>query len=79
VRQVVAQGLGGALAGIVVGVIGALAVSRVLASLLVGVSTQDPLVLAIVAATLTLVAFAAAWIPARRASRIEPVMALRYE
>jgi putative ABC transport system permease protein len=51
----------------------------VLSSMLVGVSTHDPLVLAVVAGTLTLVALAAAWMPARRASRIEPVAALRYD
>ena len=79
VRQVVAQGLGGALAGVALGVVGSLALARVLSSLLVGVSTSDPVVLGIVAGTLTLVALAAAWVPARRASRIEPVMALRYD
>ncbi|HEX6057387.1 MAG TPA: ABC transporter permease [Gemmatimonadaceae bacterium] len=79
VRQVVAQGLAGALAGIVVGVLGAIAVSRLLASLLVGVEARDPAVLGIVAGTLALVALAAAWLPARRASRIEPVAALRYD
>jgi putative ABC transport system permease protein len=79
VRQVVAQGLGGALGGVVLGVLGSLALARVLSSMLVGVSTRDPMVLAIVAGTLTLVALAAAWIPARRASRIEPVAALRYD
>ena len=79
VRQVVGEGLRGALAGVVLGALGALAVGRTLASLLEGVSPRDPLVLGGAVLVLALVALAAAWIPARRASRIEPAMALRWE
>jgi putative ABC transport system permease protein len=79
VRQVVGQGLGVALGGVALGIVGALGLGRVLASLLVGVSGRDPAVLAGVVALLTLVAAAAAWLPARRASRVEPVVALRAE
>jgi putative ABC transport system permease protein len=79
VRQVVGQGLRVALAGVVLGTLGALALGRVLGALLQGVSGHDPLVLASVIAVLTTVAAAAAWLPARRASRIAPSIALRQE
>jgi putative ABC transport system permease protein len=79
VRQVVGQGVGVALVGIALGVAGAVGAGRLLESLLVGVSGQDPAVLGGVALLLALVALAAAWIPARRASRVEPVVALRAE
>ncbi|MGZ8378357.1 MAG: ABC transporter permease [Gemmatirosa sp.] len=79
VRQVVGQGLRVALAGVVLGTLGALALGRVLGALLHGVSGHDPLVLASVVAVLTAVAAGAAWLPARRASRIAPSIALRQE
>jgi predicted permease len=79
VRQVVGQGLRVAGVGVALGTLGALALGRVLGALLQGVSGRDPLVLAGVAAVLTLVATLAAWLPARRASRIAPVVALRQE
>ena len=79
VRQVVGQGVAVALGGVVLGVLGAAVLGRLLSSLLVGVSGRDPAVLAGVVALLTLVAVAAAWLPARRASRVEPVVALRAE
>lgn len=79
VRQVVGQGLRVAAAGMVLGTLGALALGRVLGALLQGVSRHDPLVLATVVAVLTLVAAGAAWLPARRASRIAPSVALRQE
>ncbi|HEU4631016.1 MAG TPA: ABC transporter permease [Gemmatimonadaceae bacterium] len=79
VRQVVGQGLAVALAGVALGVGGALALGRVLASLVVGVSWRDPLLLGGVAAALTAVALVAAWLPAWRASRIQPAVALRGE
>ncbi|HEX6632211.1 MAG TPA: FtsX-like permease family protein, partial [Gemmatimonadaceae bacterium] len=77
VRQVVAQGLAVALTGVALGVAGALVLGRVLASLVVGVSWRDPLLLGGVAAALTAVALVAAWLPAWRASRIQPAIALR--
>jgi len=63
--------------GVVVGIIGALALSRVLQGMLYGVSASDPLVFAGVALLLTAVAIAAAWIPARRATRVDPLEAIR--
>jgi putative ABC transport system permease protein len=77
VRQVI--GRGGALvaAGIVLGVAGFLVLARVLASFLYGVGTADPLALAGAAAVLLGAGLLAAWLPARRASRIDPAGALR--
>jgi putative ABC transport system permease protein len=77
--QIVAQGVALAAVGIAFGVLAALALTRVLASLLHEVSTTDPSVFGGVAALLTLVALAAAWLPARRASGVDPMVALRAE
>jgi ABC-type antimicrobial peptide transport system permease subunit len=62
-----------------VGTVGALGLARVLASLLHGVNGRDPVIFGSAALLLTAVAVAAAYLPARRASRIEPVVALRAE
>jgi len=75
--SVVADTLRLALAGAIVGIAAALAVSSVLASLLFGVSRSDPWTYAIAAAVLLMVAIAAGAIPAIRASRISPMRALR--
>jgi ABC-type antimicrobial peptide transport system permease subunit len=64
-------------AGIVIGLAGALATSRVLEGLLYGVEARDPLTFSVVPAVLVMVALAASWLPARRATRIDPVTALR--
>ncbi|MDQ3951222.1 MAG: FtsX-like permease family protein, partial [Gemmatimonadota bacterium] len=79
VRDVVGQGTVLALVGAGIGLVGAFALARVLRTLLVGVSAQDPAIFATVPGTLILVAILASWLPARRASRIQPVEALRYE
>ncbi len=77
VREVVTRGVGGALLGVAIGVVAALGASHVLAAVLVGVSARDPAVFTAVAALLSAVATAAAWIPARRASRVDPALTLR--
>ncbi len=79
VRMVILRGARLALAGIVVGVAGATAVTRYLHSMLYGVSATDPVTLAAVAAILFAVALLACWLPARRAAHVDPMVALRYE
>jgi ABC-type antimicrobial peptide transport system permease subunit len=80
-RLVIAQGASTALWGVGLGLVGALALTRLMKtySLLYGVSPQDPLTYVAVAILLTLVALAACWIPARRATKVEPAVALRDE
>ena len=78
-RLVVGEGLRLALVGAVIGVVAALLFTRLLASLLFGVSSADPLTFAAIVALLLLVTLAASYIPARRAMRVDPVTALRCE
>jgi ABC-type antimicrobial peptide transport system permease subunit len=76
-RLVIVEGMSPALVGIVVGTIATLASSKVLKTLVFGVSASDPLTLAAVAATLALVALTACLAPAYRALRLDPVKVLR--
>jgi putative ABC transport system permease protein len=76
---VIRMGLGLVGAGIVLGIIASLAVARVIATQLWGVSAYDPITLTAVAALLLITGIVACWVPARRASRVDPLIALRYE
>ena len=76
---VIRMGLGLVGLGIALGVIASLAVARVIATQLWGVSAYDPLTLSSVSALLLGTGIVACWIPARRASRVDPLVALRYE
>ena len=78
-RLVIGQGLKLTLTGVVLGATLALALTRFLSSLLVGVSAADPLTFIAVPLLLTAVASFACWIPARRATKVDPMIALRRE
>jgi predicted permease len=78
-NMVVFQGMRLALAGVVIGVAAAFALARLISTFLFGVTARDPIVFVGVPALLTVVAVLAVWIPARRASLVDPLTALRYE
>lgn len=78
-RLVLGEGAKMALVGVAAGIAAALGLTRLMAEELFGVTAQDPLTFAAVAILLTLVALLACYLPARRAMRVDPVIALRYE
>jgi ABC-type antimicrobial peptide transport system permease subunit len=67
------------LAGVALGIIAALAMTRLLTTMLYGVSVTNPLIFLSVVALLVAVSLAACFVPARRAMRVDPMVALRYE
>jgi putative ABC transport system permease protein len=73
------QGARLAIAGSVIGVAGAFLLRKIMASFLYGLSANDPLVLSVVPCVMVLVILLACWLPARRATKIDPIVALRYE
>ena len=77
--MVVLQGLRLALFGVVIGLASAFGLARQLQTLVFGVTVRDPLTFTGVPVLLTIVAALAVWLPARRASRVDPMVALRYE
>ena len=76
-RRIVGDGLRITAVGIVIGVAGSLLMARSLTALLFGVTPGDPLTLAVTAGVLLIVAAAACFVPARRATRVDPMVALR--
>ena len=78
-RLVVGQGMKMATIGAVAGLIASLALTRLMKGMLFGVSANDPLTFAAVALLLMMVALVACWIPARRATKVDPMVALRCE
>jgi predicted permease len=78
-RMVVMQGLRLAIAGIVIGVASAFGLAKLIQSILFGVQARDPLVFVGIPIVLAVVALVAVWLPAMRASRVDPLTALRYE
>jgi putative ABC transport system permease protein len=78
-KLILKQGIRVALAGVAVGILAGLAITRLMASLLFGVNASDWFTFSTVALVLVLVSIVASCVPAQRATRIDPLIALRYE
>jgi putative ABC transport system permease protein len=78
-KLIIGQGMLPAFIGLVIGLAGAYGLTRFMASLLFSVTPTDPLTFATISVLLVIVALAACYLPARRASRVDPMVALRYE
>jgi ABC-type antimicrobial peptide transport system permease subunit len=78
-RLITGQGLKLTLVGLALGMAGAFALTRVMAPLLYGVTPTDPLTFIMISLSLACVALLACWIPARRATKVDPTVALKYE
>jgi putative ABC transport system permease protein len=78
-RMVLGKGLQLTLVGVVIGILAALAATRLISTMIYGVTPADPMTFAAVAVFLVLVALLACYVPARRATRVDPLVALRHE
>ena len=78
-RLIVGHGLALSLTGIGIGLIASFALTRLMKGLLFGVSATDPITFVAISLLLTAIGLLASWIPARRATRVDPLVALRYD